>query len=369
MPNLGRFAIGILLLAGLGAGLVHTAFRSGGANAQHSETVGEPAIKVALAKAIARPYTYYLENIGKLEATQQTFLSAEIGGRVAQIDFDSGKVVKQGDVLLRINDEPERADLIRLRGQLATAQAQWDRLQELVKKGAESRSSYDDARAKYEAARGELERTVATINQKTIKAPFDGSLGIRLVHLGQYLQAGTPIATLTGREGIRVNFTASEGDFAKLRVGRPVQVVTDSYPDKVFEGEVNAIDPQLNDSHIVAAQALIKDPDGWLRPGMYARVRVAVAQSDEITIPESAITYNSYGETVFRLYRDAKDRTRVKRINVKVGERREGLVVVSAGLKSGDSVVTSGQVRLSDDVLVDEVADTISPEVAARAER
>ncbi|WP_082710212.1 efflux RND transporter periplasmic adaptor subunit [Burkholderia sp. TSV86] len=360
MKKRGSYIFGFVLISAIAAGGMYMTLQHSAAQAQEGSQNGGPATLVAMAKVASAPYVYYVENIGKLEARQQTLLSAEVGGRVASINFDSGKVVKVGDVLVRINDEPEQAELIRLRGELATAKAQLDRVQELQKTGAESRRAYDDAKAQYDAARGGLEKILANINQKTIRAPFDGMLGIRQVHLGQYLQAGNPITTLTNPNGIRVDFNVSESDNSKLRPGQSVTIVTDSYPDKVFEGKINAIDPQLNDSHIVSVQADLVDKEKLLRPGMYARVRVAAEQRNELVIPESAITYNAYGETVFQVYKDDHKRSRVRRVNVKVGERRDGYVVVAAGLKDGDEVVTSGQVKLTDGVLVQRGDDSLA---------
>ncbi|KVT83086.1 secretion protein HlyD [Burkholderia ubonensis] len=360
MKKRGSYILGFVTISAIAAGGVYMTLQHSAAQAQEGNQDGGPAALVAMAKATSAPYVYFVENIGKLEARQQTLLSAEVGGRVASINFDSGKVVRAGEVLVRINDEPEQAELIRLRGELATAKAQLDRVQELQKSGAESRRAYDDAKAQYDAARGGLEKVLANINQKTIRAPFDGNLGIRQVHLGQYLQAGTPITTLTNPRGIRVDFNVSETDNSKLRPGQSVTVVTDSYPNKTFDGKINAIDPQLNDSHIVNVQAELDDKDGLLRPGMYARVKVAAETRNELVIPESAITYNAYGETVFQVYKDERQRSRVRRVNIKAGERRDGYVVVATGLKSGDEVVTSGQVKLTDGVLVQRGDDSLA---------
>lgn len=360
MKHRKQYLPGLAILAIAITGGAYAVFGNSTANAKEDASAGEAATRVAVSKAISAPYTSYLESIGKLQAKQQTLLSTEISGRVAAINFDSGGSVKTNSVLVKINDAPEQADVIRLRGEVAAAKAQFERLQELRKSGAESQRAYDDAKARYDAAVGDLKKVEAIIDQKTIRVPFDGELGIRQVHLGQYLQAGSPIATLTNLGNIRANFSVPERDVNRLRIGQSVLVTVDSFPQKEFEGKIRAIDPQLNESHLVDVQAEIKNAENLLRPGMYARVRIAANTENVLLVPESAIAYNAYGETVFQVYEDEQKKSRVRRANVKVGERRNGYVVILDGLKEGNEVVTSGQIKLIDGTLIRQGEDTIA---------
>ncbi|WP_085666945.1 MULTISPECIES: efflux RND transporter periplasmic adaptor subunit [unclassified Pseudomonas] len=319
-----------------------------------------PSTRVGLAVVKKQPYTYYLEAIGKLEAQRQVLVSAEVSGKVVDIDFESGDEVKAGQVLLKLNDAPEQGELVRLKGEYESAKAQFARVQELAKTGAESRRSFDSARAQYDAAKGDMERMQAQIAQRHIRAPFAGTLGIRQAHLGQYLQAGSAVATLTDPGVLRVNFTLAERDGSQVQLGQTVQAKVDAWGDVTFAGKIVAVDPQINQSHTINVQAVITDTQKRLRPGMYARVSVTLPQTAELLIPETAITYNAYGESVFSVYTDEAGVQKVKRESIKVGERRDGWAVVDKGLTEGVQVVTSGQLKLHDGVAVEGVPDTIA---------
>jgi multidrug efflux system membrane fusion protein len=319
-----------------------------------------PSTRVGLAVAKKQPYTYYLEAIGKLEAQRQVLVSAEVSGKVVDIDFESGDQVAAGQVLLKLNDAPEQGELVRLKGEFESAKAQFARVQELAKSGAESRRAFDSARAQYDAAKGDMERMQAQIAQRHIRAPFAGTLGIRQAHLGQYLQAGSAVATLTDPGVLRVNFTLAERDGSRVQLGQTVQAKVDAWADQSFAGKIVAVDPQINQSHTINVQAVITDTKKLLRPGMYARVSVTLPQTAELLIPETAITYNAYGESVFSVYTDEAGVQKVKRESIKVGERRDGWAVVDKGLDDGAQVVTSGQLKLHDGVAVEGIPDTIA---------
>ncbi|MGF6113080.1 efflux RND transporter periplasmic adaptor subunit [Pseudomonas sp. ADAK2] len=323
-----------------------------------------PSTRVGLAQVKKQPYTYYLEAIGKLEAQRQVLVSAEVSGKVVDIDFESGDEVKAGQVLLTLNDAPEQGELVRLKGEFESARAQFARVQELAKTGAESRRAFDSARAQLDAAKGDMERMQAQIAQRHIRAPFAGTLGIRQAHLGQYLEAGGAVATLTDPGVLRVNFTLAERDGSRVELGQTVQAKVDAWADVKFQGKIVAVDPQINQSHTINVQAVITDTKKLLRPGMYARVSVTLPQTAELLIPETAITYNAYGESVFAVYLDEAGVTKVKRESIKVGERRDGWAVVNKGLTEGVQVVTSGQLKLHDGVAVEGVPDTIGLNLA-----
>ncbi|PLP89504.1 efflux RND transporter periplasmic adaptor subunit [Pseudomonas sp. FFUP_PS_473] len=326
----------------------------------HGEEPAPAPALVPAALALVRqvPYTYYQVAIGQIEARQQVLLSAEVSGQVVALAFDSGDRVKAGNVVVRLNTSPEEGELTRLRGEFEAAKTHYARLQALARNGAESQRALDSARAQFDAAKGNLENIQAQIAQKTIRAPFSGELGIRQVHLGDYVQAGRPLATLTDLNGLRVNFTVSERDSASIVKGQAVEVAVDAWGGMTFEGVVSAIDPQVNNSHVIRVQALLKDHQDKLRPGMYAKVKVQLPGKDELVVPETAITYNAYGESVFVTYEE-NGQKKVRRKNISIGERRDGLAVVLKGLQAGEEVVTSGQIKLQDGVAIEPVTDTV----------
>ncbi len=315
-------------------------------------------VPAALAQVKQVPYTYYQVAIGQIEASQQVLLTAEVSGQVVALAFDSGDKVKAGNVVVKLNTSPEEGELTRLRGEFDAARTHYTRLQTLARNGAESQRALDSARAQFDAAKGNLENMQAQIAQKTIRAPFSGELGIRQVHLGDYVQAGRPLATLTDLDRLRVNFTVSERDSANIVKGQHVEVTVDAWGDEKFEGVIGAIDPQVNNSHVIRVQALLDKHQDKLRPGMYAKVKVQLPGKDELVVPETAITYNAYGESVFVAYTE-DGLKKVRRKNISIGERRDGLAVVLKGLQAGDEVVTSGQIKLQDGVAIEPVADTV----------
>lgn len=320
-------------------------------------TAAWPATKVALAPVTSIPAPRQQFAVGELEALNQVQLAAESAGRVVRIAFESGQAVKAGQLLVQLNDAPEQADRVRLRAQLRNAESLLERTRKLRASNVTTQEQLDNATAAMDMARGELQQVEARIAQKVIVAPFAGKLGIRHVHQGQYLNAGDAIASLVDPSSLRVNFSLNEQAVAELRGGQPLQLTVDALAQRVFDARVSAIDPLISPSRLVQVQATLGNPDGQLQPGMYASVRLDALEPPRVlSLPETAITYTAYGQTVFVANRDGKGGLSVSRVGVTTGERWQGRVEITSGLREGDQVVVSGQLKLSDGMPVEQVA-------------
>lgn len=341
------------------------------AMAWHSLTTGKlataapapvPVIKVALAPVTRANIAQAFAGVGELEAIRQVQVAAEVSGRVSTIAFVSGQVVKAGQVLVRLNDAPEQAEQLRLQAQWRNAESVHARLQKLVAVNAATQEQLEQALAARDTASAELQRIQAVRAQKIIRAPFAGVLGIRKVHEGQYLKAADAIVSLIDSSALYVNFSLDEQTGAQLHPGQKVGVQVDAYPGRRFSASINALDPLIARSRMVQVQARVRNPDGVLKAGMYASIRVERQQDGSaLTVPETAVTYTAYGETVFVAHADPHRQLTVKRVAVTVGERQNGRVEITAGLREHDQVVTSGQLKLSDGVAVQAVSqDTLA---------
>ena len=328
-----------------------------------AEAAPYPATKVALAPVLAGTRQQFFTGVGELEAARQVQVAAETGGRITAIRFASGQQVKLGEVLVQLNDAPEQASLLRLRAQRNNAETSYARTRQLVQDKAATQEQLDSALAMRDAALGEVRQTEALIAQKTIRAPFAGQMGIRRVHAGQYLNPADTVASLVDTKALLVNFSLDEQGSAKLAPGQAVQVTVDAYPDHVFAAQISAIDPMISRARMVQVQAKLANREGILKAGMYANVKVARdGNEQQLTVPETAVTYNSYGDTVF-VAQQGKTLT-VKRVAVTLGERAEGRVEIVKGLAAGQQVVASGQLKLMDGMAVQAVANTLEKDTA-----
>lgn len=320
-----------------------------------------PPAKVAVAPAVQADFPVVLAGIGSLEATRQVLVAAEVDGRVAQILFTPGEAVKAGQLLVQLNDAPEQGELARLQAQARNARALLDRTRRLVPLQAATREQLDQAVADHEQAAADVRRVQALIDQKRIKAPFDGVLGVRRVNLGQFARAGDPLVSLTDASSLYANLTLPEQALGVLRVGQPVAVTVDAHAGREFPGKVTTVEPQVDPgTRTVRVQALLANPDGALSAGMYAQARIGLPdRPDVITVPETAVSYSAYGDSVYVVTppEAAAAAPTVRQAYVKTGERLRGRVVVTEGLKAGDRVVTSGQLRLHNGAAVEILPD------------
>ena len=305
--------------------------------------------------------------IGTVEAVHGVTVSADLPGMVERINFDSGKYVRQGEVLVELDTRQERAQLAALEAQRDLAQVNFRRTQQLVDQGVISRQEYDQATAQQKATEANVAETRATIERKTIRAPFSGILGIRKVNLGQYLSAGSAVVPLQSLNPIYVDFGVPQQDAGQVRVGRSLRVTSEDLAGQAWTGRVTALDSVVDQAtRNVQVQATLSNPEGKLQPGMFVQVEVVVGASRPvITLPASAISYAPYGDSVFIIsdLKDPKGHTYrgVRQQFVKVQGSRGDQVAVISGVKPGDEVVTSGVFKLRNGAAV-QVNNKVQPE-------
>lgn len=353
-----RLIVVLVILALLGAALY-------GFNTFRAKAISDffannkpPPTPVALAEATVQTVPKYLVSIGTLAAARQVTVAPELAGRVMQIPFESGASVKAGDPLVQLNDATEQADLLALRAQARLAELNLERYRDLRRSQATPQSNVDQYQAQLDETNANMKRTQALIGQKLIKAPFDGELGIRQINVGDYVNTGATIVTLTDLSQLYVNFSLPEQTLTRLSVGQKVLINSDAHPGRDFEATISTIEPQIAaDTRAIKVQATLDNRQRMLRPGMFANVRVVLPpQPNTLTVPETAVDYTVYGDSVFvaasEKTQDGKDQLVVKRTPVKVGDRAQNRVEIREGLKPGDKVVVSGQLKLANGAAV-----------------
>ncbi len=350
-----RIVLALLALSLIFGGLYFTKrYRDAQAGAHFAASAPPPA-RVAVASATTGMLARILEAIGSLEAVRQVVVAPEVGGRVVTIHFEPGSSVHAGDRLIQLNDAPERGELERLRAAAKLAERELTRLQSVTDSRAVSRLDVDTAESRLEQARGDMTRIEALIAQKLVLAPFTGVLGLRKVHLGQYLQPGQSIVSLTDLDVLYLNFTLPEQTFHQLLIGQYVELHIDAFPDRVFQGKITTIEPQvLVETRTITVQATLANTEHLLRPGMFATVHVLLPPEQNIvTVPETAVDKTMYGDSLFVVRQRSANATTqqpqyaAERLFVKTGRRANGRIAVLDGVTPGDLVVTSGQVNLT----------------------
>jgi membrane fusion protein (multidrug efflux system) len=290
--------------------------------------------------------------IGTMAAVQGVTVSADLPGVIDRITFDSGRSVREGDVLVQLDTRQEEAQLAAAEAARDLARLNFDRMKDLVSQGAISRADYDQAAAEQKQTEARVGEIRATIARKTIRAPFTGILGIRQVNLGQYLSGGDAIVPLQSLHPIYANFGVPQQDVGHVRVGSAVRVTTGDLAGTGFTGRVTAIDSIVDQAtRNVQVQATLANPDGRLRPGMFVQTELQLGASRSlVTLPASAISYAPYGDSVF-VVTDLKGPSGqtyrgVRQQFVKLEGARGDQVAVLSGVKAGDEVVTSGVFKL-----------------------
>jgi len=290
--------------------------------------------------------------IGTTAPVQGVTVSADLPGIVDRILFESGRAVREGEVLVELDTRQEKAQLAAAEAQRDLAQLNFKRLENLVEDGAIARADYDRAAAEQKQTEARVGEIRATIARKVIHAPFSGVLGIRQVHLGQYLSAGDPVVPLQSLDPIYVNFGVPQQEAGQLTVGRRVRLSADSLADGMLTGRVTAIDSVVDaTTRNVTVQATFANPARKLRPGMFVQVEATAGNNQSmIALPASAISYAPYGDSVF-VVSDMKDPAGkpyrgVRQQFVKLGGARGDLIAVTSGVKPGEEVVTSGVFKL-----------------------
>jgi RND family efflux transporter, MFP subunit len=304
-----------------------------------------------------------LKAVGSTAAVQGVTVSTDQPGIVTRINFESGQHVKQGDLLVQLDITQEEAQLKSALAQQKLAALNLQRQQNLLQNRVSSQADFDAAQAQYDQTTAAVLEAQSKINKKTIRAPFDGVLGIRMVNLGQYLESGAKVAPLQSLDPIYVNFWLPQQNLPQITAGRPVKIRADGL-DRVFEGRINAVDSVVDEAtRNIRVQATIPNPDGLLRAGMFVNVEVPLpARSRHVVIPATAVQYAPYGDTVFIIEpaEDTQAPRTVRQQVVKVGETVGDKVTILEGLQPGEEVVTSGGFKLRQGALVN-VNNSILP--------
>ncbi|MDG3086793.1 efflux RND transporter periplasmic adaptor subunit [Vibrio hannami] len=307
----------------------------------------EPEFPVTTVKVDTVNWIPTIQAIGFIEPNQGVTLTSESNGVIKKIEFQSGETVSKGKKLVILDTEVEKANLESAKARFPAAQAKYKRYEGLYKKGSVSKESFDSAEADYFSLRADIQALEAAIDRREISAPFDGIVGIRNVFLGQYLQPGTEIVRLEDTSVMRLRFTIPQTDISKIYLGQEVDIAVESYPEETFKGSISAVEPAVDhQTGLVQVQADIPNNGGKLRSGMFARAEVILPTiHDQVVLPQTAITYTLYGDNVY-VASEVDGALRVQQQVVKVGERKEDIAHILEGVKAGDVIVTSGQIRL-----------------------
>jgi len=365
--------VGLLLALLVGALVGFNAFRSH-MIAQFFANNKPPPSNVTAVEAKSEVIPNLLSAVGDLVAVHQVNVTTDVSGRITEILFTAGSHVKAGTPLVQLFDAPEQGDLASFKAQATVGEQQLDRAKQLASRQFGPQSTVDTAQATYDQAKAGIARTEALISQKLVRAPFEGDLGVRQVEVGQYLTAGTAIVSLTDLSELWANFTVTEKDSGSLKVGQTVRLKVDAYPGRTFEGKITTIEPQIAaDTRNIRVQATIANPEKILKPGMFVTTTVVLPEKPAvITVPETAVDYTLYGDSVFviteKKEEDGKTSLSAVRTFVQTGNRVEGRVEIVKGLKVGDKVVAVGQLKLQSGAAV-AISTDPAPQVPAQPPR
>lgn len=356
--------VGLLLTLVLGGLYEFNRFRTQAIATFFANNRPPPAqISAAEVKSAAVPR--FANGIGSVTAIHQVTINPEVGGRVTKIFFEPGATVKAGDPLVQLNDAPERGDLANYEAQARWAETTLQRSSQLAQRDFAARETVDQKQSQLDQTRAQILKTEALIAQKLIRAPFSGQLGTRRIEVGQYLTPGAPIVTLTDLSMLYVNFTLPAPTRSAIKVGQRVDVTADAFPGRNFTAEITTIEPQVSaDTRTMTVQATMKNPDNALLPGMFVNAAVVLPpQPDVMVLPETAVDYTLYGDSVYVIREDGKDAKgnpifKAVRTPIKTGARWGNNVAILDGLKPGERVVAAGQVKVQNGA---QIAVTDSP--------
>jgi membrane fusion protein (multidrug efflux system) len=390
--------IALLFVILIGVGLVGFNFFRDKAIKQFFATMQQPAAPVSTYTVEPGAWTPEVEAIGTVSAIQGVELSVEVAGIVKDIPFTANQIIEKGAPLLQLDDAIEKADIVAAQAQNVLMDQTLERARTLNTRGVGAVSSVDEAQSASLAKKAEIAKLQAVMEQKLLKAPFKGTVGIPRIELGQYLSPGTVVVSLQDLATMRVDFTVPEQNLSQIRIGQPIRLgLTDG--DINFPGEITAIEPRIDPAtRLVSVRAKVDNAEGKLRPGQFAQVRVTLPKEENVfTLPQTALVSSLYGDYVF-VVRPAPDEAKpadapkpadtakpagaasaadaakpadaaaekkepkliVAQVFVTPG-RRSGLVVeITKGIKKGDIVVTAGQNRLSPGAAV-KIANDVNP--------
>ncbi|TCJ98406.1 membrane fusion protein (multidrug efflux system) [Volucribacter psittacicida] len=359
----------LLIILLVFAGVIIFGFVKSKMVANYLANMPENASPVTAYKVEYAEWTPVINSTGLVRPNQGAMLSAQSAGTVTNILIQSGQKVKKGDLLVEIDSSVEQASLKQAEAQLPAARFTYQRYTNLLKSKSVSQSEFDSAKATYDALVAEIESLKASIERRQIYAPFDGQAGIVKVNVGEYITAGTEIVRVEDRSSMKVDFSVAQNDLEKLALGQKVTATADALLGETFGAKVTAIEPAIDSATgLITVQATFDaESSQKLLSGMFVRLRVALpTETNQIILPQVAITYNMYGETAYILtalsdedkqkLADNKDLERMYRANqiTVTTKDRQGIYAQLEGkdVNVGDLVVTGGQQRLSNNSLV-----------------
>jgi len=343
------------------------------------KSMGNPPQTVSTMTAAYQEWQPHVDAVGNVRAVHGADLAFDVAGLVESVDVKSGADVKKGQVLIKLVDADDRAKLESLKATAQLARLTADRSKQQLAVQAISKAQYDADMANLKSAQANAAAQQALVDKKTLRAPFAGRIGIITANPGQYINVGTTVVTLQQLDPVYVDFTVPQSSLNELQVGGKVEVTADAFKDKTFTGDVSATDPKIDlSTRNVGVEATVSNPDKLLVPGMFTRVAVdSGATQRYLTLPQTAISYAPYGDTVFVVHEGAPPETGadgqpakakssakasasqgkaskdnkgpshyVQQVVVTVGQTRGDQVAIESGIKQGDVIVTSGQLKL-----------------------
>ena len=308
---------------------------------------------VAVAKVQRSEWQSYLSGVGSLVAVAGVDVNSEVAGKIKTIHFESGQSTQRGQLLVELDTSTDEAELKGLEAAYQLEQVKFDRSQELIARHFISKSDYDLNKATLDEARAAVVAKKTSIEKKRILAPFTGQLGIRKVNVGQYLAPGDAIVQLQQLQPIYADFAVPEQHLAKISLNQTLTLNVQAYPEKIFDGYISAINSGIDvATRSVKIRATLANADHLLHPGMFVDARMLLQGTRTVlTVPDTAISYNPYGDSVFVIKTD-KQKITVELRQIVTGETREGRVEVVKGLTENDQVVSAGQVKLRNGMTV-----------------
>ena len=349
-----RMVIMVLLVVLLIGGIVGFNFYKGYKQYKQFLSAPTPSVTVSAMKVDYQQWQPQLNAVGTMRATRGVDVTTEVAGLVRNIDFKSGDEVKAGQVLAQLNADSESAQLNSLQAAADLAATVYERDKALLAAEVLSKAQVDTDAGDLKSKRALVAQQAALIQKKTIRAPFSGKLGITTVNPGQYLNPGDKLVTLQTIDPIYVDFNIPQQQLPSVAVGQKVALTSDAYPGQTFSGKINAINPKIDPAtRNVQIEATVPNVKRELLPGMFANVKIDQGEPQRyLTLPQTAITYNPYGDTVFVVKtsdkKDAKGNTPLvaQQVFVTTGPTRGDQVAIVKGVEPGTEIVTSGQVKL-----------------------
>lgn len=341
----GLFVV-VLVIVGIKASQIFTLIKMG-------ESMQMPPTVISASPVLEQDWEISLSSVGSLEAAQGVTVTADMPGRVTEIMFTAGANVTKGDILLKQDISTEEAQLRAAEASASLAKLNLDRVRSLLDKNVSSESEFDAADARHKEAVAQADNIRSIIAKKTVRAPFDGRLGIRMIDIGSDLGTGDAIVSLQAVDPIYVNFSLPQRDLAKLSSGLNVRLKSDAVPDTVFNGVVTTINPEVDVStRSVQVQATLANNEGHLLPGMYATVEVILPEVEKVlAVPNTSISFATYGDSVFKVVDSTDEKSGTtqqiaEQTFVRLGETRGDFISILAGVEAGDVVVNTGVFKL-----------------------